>query len=194
MYLQQVTAENDKLKKYVALQDRNQDNNSVALQAMQNQIAILEKENELLQKKMNHFLDDSSVDDMANSKESEKSVVAISSTELAELKALEMIRKLLDSVKKHYGQDSRVQEAMKELSTKKRKMMQHTCTDSDMDQSCISKKQNEEIATKMVKVESSDVCDFVMNCKTKKNVNFIETKIFSTDVSGNGTSTDNVDS
>ena len=199
-YLQQVTAENDKLKKSVTTQDSSQDSNSVALQAMQNQIAILEKENEFLREKMN-FLPDSSasVDNMVISKESDKPLVAISTTELAELKALEMIRKLLESVQKRYGQGGRVQEALKELSTKKLNMKHHVHMKSDSDQSCISfpsngladkhkpevkrKQKKEEIATKKIKSECSDVCEHLPN---DNDVYFAESKtcnIFATNVS-----------
>ena len=188
-YLQQVTAENDKLKKSVTIQDSSQDSNSVAVQAMENQIAILEKENEFLRKKINFLPDSSSVGNMMINKESEKPVVAISTTELAELKALEMIRKLLDSVQKRYGQGSRVQEALKELSTKVPKVTQCACTKSDSDQSCISllsndlagkpeikrKQIKEETATKKIKCEYSDVCEHLPCnndvCFSKSNTN-----------------------
>ena len=212
--MQQVTAENDKLKKSVNLQDSSQDSDSaVALQAMENQIAILEKENEFLRKKVNILSDDSSSVDDIVTEESKKSVVAISTTELAELKALEMIRKLLDSVQKRYGQGGRVQEVLKELSTKKLKMMHHTCTKSDSDQSCnsfsisdLSDKHNAEvkrkqikadIAIKKIKTEYSDVCEYIPKDIMKKDNNevyFAESKgsnIFSTDVSVNGTSNHN---
>lgn len=202
--MQQVTAENDKLKKSV---DNSQERSSpVALQAMQNQIAILEKENEFLRKKVNFLPDDSSSVNDIVTEESEKPVVAISTTELAELKALEMIRKLLDSVQKHYGQGGRLQEVLKELSTKKLKTMNHhTCTRSDSDQSCVSFSSNdlsdkhnaevkrkqikEDISIKKIKTEYSDVREHVPKDLTKKDNNdvyFTESKgsnIFSTDVS-----------
>ena len=179
---------------------------------MQNQIAILEKENEFLRKKVNVLPDDSSSVDDIVTEESERSIVAISTTELAELKALEMIRKLLDSVQKRYGQGGRVQEVLKELSTKKLKMMHHTCTKSDSDQSCpsfssndLSDKHNtevkrkqikEDIAIKKIKTEYSDVCEHIPKdtMKTDNKDTYAESIISSTDVSSvNGISKHNFD-
>ena len=179
---------------------------AVTLQAMQNQIAILEKENELLRKKVNFLPDDSSSVNDTVTEESEKSVVPISTAELAELKALEMIRKLLDSVQKRYGQGGRLQEVLKELSTKKLKTMHHlTCTRSDSDQPCVSFSSNnlsgkhnaevkrkqikEDITIKKIKTEYADVCEHVPTDLMKKDNNdvyFTESKgsnVFSTDVS-----------
>ena len=171
---------------------------------MQNQIAILEKENELLRKKVNFLPGDSSSMNDTVTEESEKSVVAISTTELAELKALEMIRKLLDSVQKRYGQGGRLQEVPKELSTKIKTMHHHTCTRSDSDQSCISFSSNDmsdkhntqvkrkqikaDISIKKIKTEYSGVCEHVPTdlMKDKDDVYFTESKesnVFSTDVS-----------
>lgn len=181
-YLQQVIAENDQLKKSVAsLDNDDQDSDSVALQAMKNKIAILEKENEFLRHKL-HFLLDDSVDDMIVGKESEKPVVAsISPNELVELKALEMIRKLLDSVQTRHGQGGRIQEALKELSVKKMKMMYESSTKSDLDQSCIPfpsshsqtevkrKQKQKETTTKSVKTEPSVICKHVSHHKTQQD-------------------------
>ena len=198
------------MKKSVTIQDGRRDSNSVALQAMQNQIAILEKENEFLHKKMKFLPESSSVDDMMNNNESEKTVVAITTTELAELKALEMIRKLLDSVQKRYGQSTRVQEALKELSTKMPKVMQCTCTKSDSDQSCVSflnndladkhkpeikrKQIKEETATKKIKCEYSDVCEHFPNnndaCLGESKNLTLSTNI---NVTVNGTLNHNID-
>ena len=142
-YLQQVMAENDNLKKLVNSQDSSHGNHSaVTLQAMENQIAILEKENNFLRKKIiilpndSSLLLDNSLSDNLVTEESDQSIVPISTTELAELKALELIKRLMDSVvQKHHGQGtgSRI---LKELSTKKLKIIQHTCFKSDLDQSC----------------------------------------------------------
>jgi len=208
-YLQQVTAENDRLKNSITLQDGSQDSNSVTLQAMQNQIAILEKENEFLRKRMNFLPDDSSsLDDMVVSKEPQQPFATISTTELAELKALEMIRKLLDSVQKHHGQGGRVQETLKELSTKKLKMM-HTCTKSDSDQSYIpsnglpdnhktdaKRKQNkefEEISTKKVKTEFSYISEHIPKDVIQKDNSDAKASTFANNLLLNGTSNHNVD-
>jgi len=124
-----VIAENDNLKRSVASQSKCGSGDSVTMQAMQNQITILEKENEFLRKKLKHILPTSS-----SPEETEAQKTSISETEMAELRALEMIRKLLDSVQKHHGQSGRVQEALKELSAKKLKTLHaSTCKKLDCD-------------------------------------------------------------
>ena len=165
-YLQQVTAENDRLKNSITLQDGSQDSNSVTLQAMQNQIAILEKENEFLRKRMNFLPDDSSsLDDMVVSKEPQQPFATISTTELAELKALEMIRKLLDSVQKHHGQDA------------KRKQ----------------NKEFEEISTKKVKTEFSYISEHIPKDVIQKDNSDAKASTFANNLLLNGTSNHNVD-
>lgn len=134
-YLQQVTSENENLKKSVESQNHHGNSDPVAMQAMHNQITILEKENEFLRKKLKHILPTNlSPDEMKSTtgKETDVQKTSVSATELAELKALEMIRKLLDSVQKHHGQSGRVQEALKELSVKKLKTLHAKQPDCDM--------------------------------------------------------------
>lgn len=176
-----MTSENENLRKSVASQSKYGSGDSVAVQAMQNQITILEKENEFLRKKLKHILPTSSSpkEITTATKETEVQKTNVSATELAELKALEMIRKLLDSVQKHHGQSGRVQEALKELSAKKLKTLHAgTCKKPDCDMTHLYSNDNslhDEYDTVKSDTKRKSNTEMIADVKRFKGISYTET-------------------